>query len=1797
MSRPFMNRRVAELSEIAETADRRELKQILEELSHRRTPSAQDLRKKLEGRLQGGDRQVMPKAEDERYGEAAAVSENRLPPDDPRVSFATGQIDQLRRRLLDLTGRNPLLNYKFSERARAQVRVIDELPDQLYSELQEGKTMWFKALEEPSGEPQDEQTDEFLMALESARLTDEEYLVALEELGEEDPENPKFQRLERELKDRVREALQLPPRPDRKTMSKAEVARLQGLVPTYDLPESAPQDEQQDRHQDNEIQTLLFPDEMGRKLSYLRDQTRRGLEELGINTLFAAYGFLEWYEADHSDRKFSSPLLLQPLDIQRAQKDDEYKYGVSGTGEETEVNLTLVERMKEFGLRIPDFEEEDTPESYFEKVAHAIERKDRWRVRRFIAFGIFSFGKLAMWHDLDPARWPEERALERHPLVVQLLAGVGGETGEDASDYPVDEESFEQKLPLIITDTDTSQLSAIIDAVDGKNLAIKGPPGTGKSQTITNLVAAAMQAEKSVLFVAEKMAALEVVKNRLDQFGLGDFVLELHSTKARKKDVLESLRRRLELRKHAEPQQLDAASEELRKLKRDLNEYVDLLNRSVGRSGKNFQEVIWAEIRTRRFKLPEAVDEIRLENALELTAPDITRCTDKLKSLQQAWMQVSVPGGHLEDHPWHGVTAIIPAFEFPGVLRKVGAWQRALQAIADTMQPLQETMGLSECGSQDELLAAIAALKDLDGATGPTLDLDFTILEFLKDWRVEEEAAALDAAWTRLDESEATISQAVNVDELNGHETQSLPEFIEIVRELGLEGHRTNEIDDLASTARENHETWSSLVAELRRFAGAAGVENLDHYEDLQLLKSAADLAANASKSVLSCRNAEVLSADAGERLDRLQQVAKELNERKKSLEHGLRFKLTDDSDALRHAAQCLETTGFLVRPFSSDYKAARRLALPYSTDPKIKMAELARKLRHLSLFLRDAQNFAQNREGHELLGPSFDGVATDFESVKKARQLCLAAKNLARSSGVGTVLRDFLIKGSSEAVRSFGQRYDERCQRLLEQVITAVQGVAIRSLSELAAFLKNRAERKERLKALIGELSILPDFPMKDASDVQEALKLRRALLESEIPRLSQTAGLLEPYQFVRKNPILREQVLNLIARIACPKQGFKKEAWREHLFTREISQRLSTTVAKAGALDEAISFSKEYQRDVIDALQLDGAFDEEDVSKAPVQTLQAWCDSALAAPEGLDGWSGWLKARADVDDEGLSIIVDAYQRAGHFENIEVAFQRALWRSIIRKVYDDHPRLMRFTGVEQEKARKRFRELDKQIIELNREKLAADLSQRIVPRGLASGPKGNWTDKALIQHHANLQRPRIPIRKLVARGHSAMQALKPCWMMSPGSIAQFMPPGEIEFDLVVIDEASQMKPEDALSAAARGKQIVVVGDPMQLPPTSFFDRANALDGEEDEEEVEAESVLDLALSVYQPARQLNWHYRSRHESLVAFSNKEFYEGRLVVFPSPEGASKQLGVKFRHVQGIYRGKGGNTQEVDTIAHAALEHMRQQPDQSLGVVAVNRDQADLLSAEIDRLLLHDVKAQEFMSCWEQTIESFFVKNLETVQGDERDVIMISTVYGPNQDGNLYQRFGPINSKVGHRRLNVLFTRAKRRVDLFTSLSASDVQLSEHSNWGVRALKGYLEFAATGRLEAGTNGGEPENDFELSVAEALQAQGYRVVPQVGVAGFRIDLGVEHPDWEHGYLLGVECDGATYHSAKSARDRDALRQEILERLGWNLYRIWSTDWFNDPRGETRKMIEHIENLRVTRVQAVNEHSNGRA
>ncbi len=510
----------------------------------------------------------------------------------------------------------------------------------------------------------------------------------------------------------------------------------------------------------------------------------------------------------------------------------------------------------------------------------------------------------------------------------------------------------------------------------------------------------------------------------------------------------------------------------------------------------------------------------------------------------------------------------------------------------------------------------------------------------------------------------------------------------------------------------------------------------------------------------------------------------------------------------------------------------------------------------------------------------------------------------------------------------------------------------------------------------------------------------------------------------------------------------------------------------------------------------------------------------------------------------------------------------------------------MRFSGMSQEDARKRFQETDREIVHLERQALRAQMANTAVTCGNAEGKVADKTELGLIRHVLKLQRPRTPLRDLLDRSGRAIQEMKPCFMMSPLSVAQYLKPGQCEFDLVVIDEASQMKPEEAISGLARANQIVVVGDPKQLPPTSFWDRVAAND-------TEVESILEMAMHCWHPYRRLLWHYRSRHSSLIAFSNEKFYDGELIVFPAPVKNHPEYGVRMEKVDGYCKRGGTNTIEAQRVAEAAVNFMRREAEKdedamrSLGVVAMNNTQTELILDEVNRLLQRTPEAYAYTEAMDRNtggLETFFVKNLENVQGDERDVIYISVTYGPDPDsGKVMQRFGPINTDVGYRRLNVLFTRAKQQIRLFTSMNASDIRVSDPAvKMGRRALHDYLEYAATGRLHNGTDtGGEPTNDFERFVKNRLETRGFDVDCQVGVAGYFLDLAVSHPAFPNGYLAGVECDGATYHSANSARDRDRLRQEVLENLGWNIYRIWSTDWFNDADTETERLTRYLHQL----------------
>jgi very-short-patch-repair endonuclease len=507
------------------------------------------------------------------------------------------------------------------------------------------------------------------------------------------------------------------------------------------------------------------------------------------------------------------------------------------------------------------------------------------------------------------------------------------------------------------------------------------------------------------------------------------------------------------------------------------------------------------------------------------------------------------------------------------------------------------------------------------------------------------------------------------------------------------------------------------------------------------------------------------------------------------------------------------------------------------------------------------------------------------------------------------------------------------------------------------------------------------------------------------------------------------------------------------------------------------------------------------------------------------------------------------------------------------------------------EARRRQFAERDHQKIQMDRAAIRTELLSRSPPVGSNSGPQSSWTEMRLLHNEFPKTQRYTRVRQLLGRAGRAIQTLKPCLMMSPLSLAKFAAPRGLEFELVVVDEASQMRPEDALGGMLRTKQIVVVGDPKQLPPTDFFSRADGQpsngDADDAADDINAESILEVCQTTFNERRRLKWHYRSRCESLIAFSNRTFYDDSLVTFPTAKPGS--FSIELVRVDGEYKGH-RNPFEAQRVAEEAIAFMRHFADSpeeelpTLGVVTVNVEQRDQIFEDLRELSAGDELVERYREKADSKGEPFFVKNLENVQGDERDHIFISMTYGRKHgEAALAQHFGPINRRQGHRRLNVLFTRARRRIGLFTSFGSSDVRPGEGSSEGVSALKQYLEYVeARGRASVRQVGGAPDSDFETEVADRLRLRGYPVDLQVGVSDYRIDLGVRDPDNPERFLAGVECDGAAFHASKSARDRDRLREEMLVSLGWTILRVWSTDWFDNPELETDRLVRKLEHLR---------------
>ena len=618
------------------------------------------------------------------------------------------------------------------------------------------------------------------------------------------------------------------------------------------------------------------------------------------------------------------------------------------------------------------------------------------------------------------------------------------------------------------------------------------------------------------------------------------------------------------------------------------------------------------------------------------------------------------------------------------------------------------------------------------------------------------------------------------------------------------------------------------------------------------------------------------------------------------------------------------------------------------------------------------------------------------------------------------------------------------------------------------------------------------------------------------------------------------------------------------------ELNQRLDASIKVLSDFGARFETEMKYQNHKLKDLEIKVIAERIQALRDRVDDLQVWIDFK------------------DIKNRFTLRGLDPFFNILSMEQIAAAdlgnvFRKGVYQEWINSLYNEDPQLGKFRRENHEQLIADFRKLDQDIIRLSSSMVIEQANSR-KPQDILI--QASDSEAAILQKEAAKKRKLMPIRTLLQRIPNLLVKLKPCLLMSPITVSQFLPAESNKFDLVLFDEASQIVPEDAIGSIYRGKTLVVAGDNKQLPPTSFFQKNLIADFDWDElgdEDVEVfDSILDECLGIGLPVKTLKWHYRSRHEGLIAFSNHRFYDDNLITFPAAKAQTDSLGVKLVYVpEGVYDrgGKRNNPAEAEKVADLVFEHFRLYPKKTLGVVTFSIAQMETVEDAIDRRLKEQPDFEQFFK--EDRLEGFFVKNLENVQGDERDVIFFSVGYAYDQGKQMRMNFGPLNKPGGERRLNVAVTRAREKVVLITSIKATDID-PETKAIGVQTLRYYLDYAEHGpeTLESvKTKEGEFDSVLDEDVAAEIKKMGYEVVPRVGCSGYRIDLGVSDPVTPGSFLLGVECDGATYKSSSSARDRDRLREQVLRQLGWRIHRIWSPAWVARRDSEIRRLKDALE------------------
>lgn len=1502
----------------------------------------------------------------------------------------------------------------------------------------------------------------------------------------------------------------------------------------------------------------------------VRGLMRRARQEFldrGLSVMYLALGMLHWTDEDGSS--YVSPLLLVPVELIDMGPKAMPRLRVSDDGDPT-MNPALALRLTEFSVTLPSIDEleEISIESVMDRVRESVSRKKAWQVSEAAVLAPFSFLKEAMYRDLKA----NEAAILEHP-VVQALANQDPDNQNDSHLFEsipldaIDEQAPPEKTPLVL-DADSSQRICVAAAVAGHSFVMDGPPGTGKSQTIANMIGALLHAGKTVLFVSEKAAALEVVRNRLAHAGLGNYLLELHSHKASRKEVADQLAHALD-NVPMPPPGMDAGERSLAAdRRRALNAYARAMNVVRQPLGSTLHDVLGRL--SQLDHVPAAPRPGTPPVALEPVL--MNRIADATSRLSRAWRPASQGFSFL----WRDV---VDRNSLDSRLYQAESALEELDGVARHNERVSDAFGLRSLSS----LRTLDRLLILAVARPTQVPDPWLTLADLSP--VRQHIATLHSQLAAIRDASAAVRDA------SGMEWHHLPSSADVP------GPR---IDDRLQPPLvcDDGMTQESATAVARQFAADAamleghmsalqglaarlGVPRGSSLQDVYRLLDLAEAAYSPFQPQASWLTPSGLAA-AQTAQAQLKALVTELD----TAESSARRLFTDS--ALN------EPLSDLHERFTNVHKGLRKLFGDYRRDKKSvaaftnEMVSLEEAISDLGLAVKwsDAAAALSRDEGEMAgaLGTYWKGRDTDFTAIQQALDVAQRLLNTL----TGAVPQPLIEHVSSPAPDTAIKAIIDHARRDLDQwrsrlapapAHAARPELVLKPLAESVTWLRAHAEP---LSAVAARTAAVDAATSRSTTLTQAThwLSFRDAAAASETALTALAHTYAELLGDLFAGTATDEEALDAALRWvedvrACsvPEGGPLTDDQAQALALARPTENLSSSLDRWDRAQDAIVGAFAPSRE--------GELGAELNSGPSATELLA---ELRADSSGQEEWFQYQQARADLAEQNLDetiefCIAEGVDPSGIGEVVERAVLRAWADHLLESESDLRP----IRAEDRAALIAQYRDLDERLIPA----ATGDIIRAVNSRRPASVDVGQ---PAIIRREGMKKKRHIAVRDLIRRTAETTLAIKPCFMMSPLAVSQYLP-SEMRFDVVVFDEASQVTPGDAINCVYRGHALVTAGDDKQLPPTSFFDRM-ADDESEDTDVSDFQSVLELAkASGAFRNLGLNWHYRSRHEDLIAFSNHKFYEGKLITFPGARSEGEDVGVQLVHVDGVYRRGTGrdNPLEAEKVVDRVVHHFDTRPDTSLGVVTFSLTQADAIQSALDRRLAQRPDLSEHLE--DDRLSGFFIKSLESVQGDERDVMIFSIGYGADEHGKVTTNFGALNKAKGWRRLNVAITRARQRVEIVSSIRSGDIPDSTNEN--VRHLAAYLDYAERGTkalaLELGPSGLGTDSPFEDSVIDAVRSFGYAVEPQVGAAGYRIDIGVRHPTHPGVYAIGIECDGAIYHSSPAARDRDRLREQVLVGLGWRLHRIWGTAWY-------RNRAQEVESLRAAIEDAIKAPVSGR-